>query len=371
MRETIFRGMARSSLVAVLLAWALVFSNLVPATADEAVDMPLTPVSGVAHYDADYRVPVVESQLGIGAPLSDDPASLVTLTGIEAGHDGALVRVSVFNVDEPLTVFAAGAPALAVEEGAASTMVLVPVDDGEVSLYGTASADLRVELLASFAGDPEVPGSTIALAEPVTRADTAAVLADNSLSSQAISVGVVGLGGVPSTGVRAVYLTAVVEVPGATTLLIGDQDVPVPAGRTAVTTVVSPSADGTVPVEIASGQGTLRVDVRGWVPEASQSMQLTNVVGSYIPVVGGASSTVQVAEQNPVAVSWAFPPMRRLAWCSCRWSRQIRRRSSDLGNRPSDAAKVPWSIAKPAQSRNSPWPRWNRPLSAFAAAARP
>lgn len=181
MRETIFRGMARSSLVAVLLAWALVFSNLVPATADEAVDMPLTPVSGVAHYDADYRVPVVESQLGIGAPLSDDPASLVTLTGIEAGHDGALVRVSVFNVDEPLTVFAAGAPALAVEEGAASTMVLVPVDDGEVSLYGTASADLRVELLASFAGDPEVPGSTIALAEPVTRADTAAVLADNSL----------------------------------------------------------------------------------------------------------------------------------------------------------------------------------------------
>src|SRR5699024_9361139 len=131
-------------------------------------------------------------------------------------HDSALVRISVFEVDTPTTVFGAGTPALTVTAGAGSTTVLLPIVDGGLPIYGDQTAALEVEVLATFASDTNAPGSTITLETPVTRADTTTGLAGETLDSNGVAVGVVGKGGVPATGVRAVYLTVTVETTAAT-----------------------------------------------------------------------------------------------------------------------------------------------------------
>ncbi|HMR50794.1 MAG TPA: hypothetical protein PKA68_16225, partial [Arachnia sp.] len=295
------------TVVAGFIATTLFFTTVSFARADETPTPELTPVPSAISYDASPRVSVVESQAGIGARLSAEVGATIPLPGIAAGHDSALVRISVLDVAAATTVFAAGAPALVVDKGSASTTVLVPVVNGAIEVHGIAPADLRIELLASFAGDPTAPGSTIALPTPVTRADTAVDLADGALTSEPTKVGVVGLGGVPATGVRAVYVTALVSVATATSLTIGEVSVPIAAGRTAVTTTATPSEDGTVPVSIADGQGSLRVDVRGWIPEAAQGAEFSNIVGSYVPASGAGAISRTVTDDAPVSVDLGQP----------------------------------------------------------------
>jgi alpha-tubulin suppressor-like RCC1 family protein len=302
-RERVLGGIAS------FIAAAIVAATLAPATAQEHDGaVILAPVSEAAGFDARARVPVVESQLGIGSILSTDTAGRVHLGGVPDDHDGALLRVTVFDAPQDLSVFAAGAPAMIVPAGgSASTTVLVPLTESAVALYGSVNAEIRVEVLATFEGDSSAPGSTIALPEPVTRADTTAGLGGDLLDSTAASVGVTGRGGVPAIGVRAVYLTATIVSLSANVLTVGTQELPVPSGRASVTTVVTPGADGVVPFSLASGAGQLRVDVRGWIPEAPQDAARTNVPGSYVPQHSVDSETVQASLGTTTPVSLRSP----------------------------------------------------------------
>lgn len=238
-----------------------------------------------------HRVPVVDTLAGHGRLLAEGG---VDIAEVPMGHDGALVRVSVFDASTSVVIEASGAPALHVDEGeSASTTVLVPLVDGRAPLTATARVDARVEVLATFASSDE-PGATWALPAAVTRADTSIGLAGDSVGTAPVDVGLVGLGGVPSEGVRAVHLTATFDVATDTSALLAGQEFPLAAGRTSVSTIVIVADDGTAPISLSTGDGQLRVDVRGWVPDAVQDSATANVVGSYVPVLGAEPTSLEI-----------------------------------------------------------------------------
>ena len=219
-------------------------------------------------------------------PVTTD--SIVNLGPLAAGHASALVRLSVRESVSDVMISVAGAPALGVRSGqSASTTVLAPLSGAGIQVSATAGTDLSVQLLATFDGDVAVPGATLALATPVTRADTARGLAGDRLGQEPVSVGVTGLGGVPAENVRSVYVTATVDVAASDVLRIGGQELPLGAGTTSITTLLSPSETGTVTASLATGSGSLRLDVRGFVPDAPQGAGNVNTTGSLVPVADG------------------------------------------------------------------------------------
>lgn len=295
------------ALVTLGAASALLFSAVVPVHAEEdtATDsLELSPVPDSISVETYDRFPVVDSQAGVGAKLTSE-GELITLPGIPEGHDAALVRVTAFDAAENTTVSAAGAPALSVQENtSASTTVLVPVAEGIVALGSNAEIDVRLETLASFSGHDSAPGSTIALSEPVTRADTADGLASDSLTSEITEVGVTGQGGVPSTGIRAVWLTATLNSDSSGSLTIGAQEFPVSAGATTITTVV-PVQAGSVPFALDASEAELLVDVRGWIPEAPQNAEAANIPGSFVPAVGPEAQEATIGADSAVEIEVA------------------------------------------------------------------
>ncbi|GAB3846329.1 pentapeptide repeat-containing protein [Nesterenkonia populi] len=252
-------------------------------------------------FEQHRAVPAADSQAGVGEQLTPED-STVELPGA-GDHDSLLVRITVFDALEDLTVFAAGAPALNVVEGAsASTTTLLPHEEGRVTLSASASADVRVELLASFESNPDAPGSTVVLDEPVVRADTAEGVAGGALTSEPVEVGLVGQGGVPSTGVRSAWVTGTITADAAGTLRLGSQEISVPAGTTAVTTPV-PVAEGAAEVSFDGGSAEFQLHVRGWVPEADQDSEHTvNSPGGFVPAVEADTQQVEL----PVGQTAAF-----------------------------------------------------------------
>ncbi|WP_150462745.1 hypothetical protein [Nesterenkonia ebinurensis] len=281
---------------------AMLLTATAPVQAEE--DLPgeiysLTAVPAAISIETSYhRLPAADSAAGHGTQLGEGTQA-VDFPGVPEGHDAALVRLTGFDAAEDTTVSAAGAPALSVAAGAsASTTVLVPLVEGSMELGSDAEIDARVELLASFAGDESAPGATIALTEPVTRAQTAQGLAGESLSVDITEVGVTGQGGVPSTGVRSVWLTATVQTDSAGELSIGPQQASLPQGTTTLTTVV-PVQAGSVPFAFTGGEADLHVDVRGWSPEAPQNAQAANVQGGFVPELGGESQDLMISDEAP------------------------------------------------------------------------
>lgn len=297
------RGVVRAAVAAVAAA-ALVLGGAAVAHADDppTTEQPLTPVDGAVGYTMvePDGFPLVESEIGVGGPLSTTAGSLVDIGTASGGHPAVLVRVAALSATEDVTVFGAGGTSVlfAPRGTSASTSVLLPVVDGAVQLWSSAPAQTRIEVLAGFTGDTTKPGSIFALDEPVTRADTAVGLAGASLSPAPIEVGVTGRGGVPAEEVRAVVVTLDVTVPAATTLHVDAQSLPVPAGRSVLTTIVPQDSDGSVHVRTGSGTGSLRLDVRGWVVKAPFYAEQVNLEGSFVPTTGSSSpQTVALTAQ--------------------------------------------------------------------------
>ena len=309
------RGALRAA-VAALVSAALVLTGALAAHAEEpsTTEQPLATVSGEASYRVNPQdaLPAVESEIGRGAPLSTAPSTTVDLGPAAAGYDAALVRVSVLSPSSDTTVFSAGgSPILFAPAGVStSTSVLLPVSSGQAELWADAPAPTRIDVIAAFSGEPTQPGSAIALPAPVTRADTAQKLGGSSLSAVPIDVGVVGKGGVPAERVRAVFATLDVDVPAATVVHVEAQDMPVPAGRSILTTILAPGSDGTVRVSADGAPGALRLDVRGWIPEAPFYADQLNVPGSFVVATDEVDRrTMQLdASQGPASAAVGDTP---------------------------------------------------------------
>ena len=266
----------------------------------------------------DDLLPVLDSPTGFGQHLPADGE--VSLPVGDGEAHSALVRLSVFNAAADLQLLAAGAPALSVAAGAsASTTVLVPVSDGEFAVTATHEAASRVEVLATFGGRATTPGATNALPVALTR-DSAQVTVGPTTPA---TFGLTGLGGIPVDGVRTVHVTLTAVATQATTVTLGGQALPVAAGTTTVSTALIPSGAGAVEVT-ADAAVELRLDIRGWVPGATD--QPNNGPGSYWPEptnqpaeheVGAAAIPVtaegRADASHLLALVWAEPTGRLTA----------------------------------------------------------
>lgn len=295
----------RASIAAVAAA-SLAMGLLVPAS--PAVAQETYPDSGPSVMPAaPNNVPAYEPQLGRGQQLLAGEPQNIALGSSAASAHSALVRLSVFDVAQALEVTLAGATALTAATGrSASTTVLVPVTAGEVSMQASANANARLDVLALFSGDPAAAGSTVALREPVLRADTLGALASGGvgegIGTAETSVGLIGLGGVPVDGVRSAHVTATVTANAPSTLVLDGQRLPLAAGTTSISTVVTPSADGDVQVHAEGSAVQLRLHVRGYVAEAAENAAAVNGPGSFWPTTNATSRQYTVNESAPQAV---------------------------------------------------------------------
>lgn len=253
------------------------------------------------------ELPLIDSQPGYGASLQGGVSVSIQTPGIQDGS--ALVRITVPNPASDAMVLAAGEPALAVRSGiSASTSVLVPVAGGTFAVSSSTDVDLRVELVASF--DAGVPGSggSVALPAPVLRGDSSGGLATGSLTADPnFGVGVVGIGGVPSTDVRAAYLTVVSEAPAAAAITVGGQRIPVPAGTSVVSTVAPVASDGTVNIKVTEGSASTKVLVRGYVMDAAQNAATLTMENGYNTAPPGEVKTVNVSQDAPALLDIDAP----------------------------------------------------------------
>lgn len=244
-------------------------------------------------FDMAARVPVIEANVG-RATMPVGGENNVSLPGID-GASAALIRLSVFDAVDNTVVTVGGTPALQAAKGAdASQAVLAKVVNGKVSLGASTDSMVRVELLATF-NEAELPGSTIALDQPVTRVNTNELSGIDSLTTSPQAVGLTGLGGVPANDVRAIWATLTVTSTTAGTLTFGGQELAIPVGTSSTTTIVAVDNTGSVNISADHNltNATLRVDVRGYVLGNAQFDEDSNVSGSYVPTenVTWASAT--------------------------------------------------------------------------------
>ena len=285
---------------AAALAAAATLASALSAQQSYAVEA--TQVPQAIGYDVRTRVPAVESLAGIGS-IGIQSDTEITLPGADKATS-ALVRVSVFGAKQYSEISVDGATALSVQaEHDASQTVLAQVKQGKIRISSNAPVNARVETVALFQSDATAPGSTNAVKSPVTRADTAQGLGGDELTSEPLSIGVVGQGGVPSEDVRAVYTTLTVDANTSGKVTLAGQSFDVPQGRSVVSTVAVPDANGNVKLLADRDLGETRLDVRGWVTGSVQNTSDANVEGSYVPAYGTkwVDSETKNYESNKIA----------------------------------------------------------------------
>ena len=278
--------------VAIPITIALACTAILSGTALNASAAEERPVEDSVAFDMGPRLPIVETMIGEGSLSS----GRVELPGVER-YSSALVRISVFDAAVDAMIGVGGFDALWVHAGHdASTTVLAPIDNGGISITADQKLNVRVEVLSLFEGADNAPGATNALATPVVRAD-------GSLDAGSNTVGIVGLGGVPSEDVRAAYVTLsfALNTPGS--VMVDSQTMQLPQGNSVVTTVVTPDPkDGTITMA-SEASGSMKFAVRGWVQGSKQLDAKANVDGGFVPSALHKGLDARVKEGGDTALS--------------------------------------------------------------------
>lgn len=286
----------RAVTLTLVSAFVLAFANLTPGEAASRY----VPDGAAVPSDFTRLAPALDSPVGKGRRLQAGvPVELDAGPAAPSAHS-ALVRITVFQAADDTTVNVAAAPALSVTAGtSASSTVLVPLTDGRFTVSASATVDARAEVLATFGGPSDVPGSTTALPEAVNRPGAGAAVPVTP--GDVATFGVTGRG-VPAADVRAVHVSVTVDAPVAASLDVDGQGVDVPKGRTTVSTIVTPDADGSVAVgsDVAV---TVRMDVRGWVAEAPQFSQALNGPGAFWPEPVSAAQRISLDDDAPTRLT--------------------------------------------------------------------
>jgi hypothetical protein len=274
--------------VSIVISVALLFGFIPAKPAQAASDKvnSITPVQDSIGYDSSARVPYVES--GIRNQIHQGQNS-IPLQGMSE-YASALVRISAFKPNSDVQMSVAGVQALSVQAGHdGSTTVLTPIRDGKIGIESNQSVTSRVEVLAGFAAQPKMPGSTNALQQGTT-------LQSGSISGTDTQIGVLGLGDIPSTNVRALYITVNVELSQAGIVDLGGQALSLPQGRSVVSTIVLPNQhQGTVNISSPNAAGSFTMYARGWVTGSPANTSASNVSGSFVPSTNARWSKTDVA----------------------------------------------------------------------------
>lgn len=240
--------------------------------------------------DTSQKAPAVDSSLGQGNKLTTDDASKIKVIDNNQVNS-ALVRVSIFNATNDLEVSANKAPILQLKKNvSASTTVLLPVEKGNVNIYADHQTDVRIEVISTFISSPSVPGSLIAL-DAFQRVDTNKGLGGRSLEDGSLSLGVTGLGGVPTTDVRAVFWTAKFNLGISGVINVGSQKFHLNSGETTVSSLSVPDLQGAIKMQFTpdnktnAGISTVQLWTRGYVSGSKMGDYSANSGGSFIPRV--------------------------------------------------------------------------------------
>lgn len=229
-------------------------------------------------------------------------AKLGKAGGVPASATSLLAQVTVTGANKPGSlaigpVKGRAAQAIAFDKGATSTTMLLATSPGRrIALKSTASAQVRISVVgfaaAAKKGKP-APGGSLAIRPSV-------VLDSASKRGGALprrgnwgEVFVVGKGGVPTEGVRAVWLS--VQTRGASSgsitfrkpgggTMAGAADVLAKKWWTSL--VLAPvDAQGQVSWKLARGSlAAIRIAVVGWVAETDLSSATTTADGGIVPV---------------------------------------------------------------------------------------
>ena len=283
--------------------------GFITATAPPSLALtdPIIPGGTAGAFNVRNELPLIDTQSGYGMPLQAGVSRSISTPGIQDGS--ALVRITIADPASNAVLSAAGEPALAVRSGiTASTTVLVPVTAGTFAVSSTSDVDLRIELVASF--DAGIPGSggSVALDAPVLRGDSSEGLATGSSTADpSFGVGVVGLGGVPSTDVRAAYLTVVSEAPAAAAITVGGQPIRISAGTSVISTLAPVASDGTVDIKVTEGVASTKVLVRGYVMDAAQNAATLTMANGFNTAPPGETKTVRVTQDAPALLDINAP----------------------------------------------------------------
>ncbi|MCL2788188.1 MAG: hypothetical protein FWD59_06795 [Micrococcales bacterium] len=229
-------------------------------------------------------------------------AKLGKAAGVPASARSLLVQVTVTGAakDGSLSIVPAGKKAgrtVAFSKGSSSATMLVATSAGrKVSVKSTAKARVQIAVVgfaaASKKGGPAPGGSRAVAATPVL--DSAAKLG-GALPGKGRwgEVSVVGKGGVPTEGVRAVWLS--VQAKGRSAGLLSFRSsaggtmtgvAEVLAKRWSTSLVLAPvDSRGQVSWKLASGSlAGLRMAVVGWVAETALSSSAATANGGVVPV---------------------------------------------------------------------------------------
>lgn len=287
--------MSLRSLIAGAALLGLAASTLVATPALAATSAPATRIGFAAE---PASVPVVDSQLGVGVRAAAEPARIDVVRS-DATPDSALVRVSAFEPGSATDVSVEDAVALRVAESASSsTTVLVPLAaDGSFALSASSDVDVRVEPIAFF-DDAAAAGAVSSLPRPIARTPDAGA----AVSVGGATIGLVGLGGVPSTGVRSVFATLDFATDAAAEVTFDGVTVPVDDG-TVISTFLTPTEAGDVVVSGPAGV-SVGLTVRGWVAEATQSESTApaNLAGSVVPAIGAKTALLDLSDAASASV---------------------------------------------------------------------
>lgn len=291
---------------ALVLTASLFGANILPAMAAPASqNEPIVQSGPGGAFTPTSNLPLIESQLGLGTRLSGGVATEVDIPNFSQGS--ALVRVSALSPENELLLSATGVPALSTPAGvSASTTVLVPVVQGKFTLLATQDTDIRVEVISTFTDGELGAGGTKALDVPINRADSKEAYGIGAQAgAENVGVSVVGKGGVPSTDVRAAYVTVVTTAVGDSTLSIEGVKQTLHSGTNVITTIASVSELGTV--DIASDAAETQVFVRGFVRSAMQNESTQTIENGFNARVGSLEVALNVTDGAPASVDVLAP----------------------------------------------------------------
>jgi hypothetical protein len=280
---------------------------------------------------------ILDTRKGIGAPVARVGATdLVKLQvagvgGVPASGASA-VLVNVTAVDSTASGFVAAYPDGGTRPGSSTVnfgpnevvanLAVVPLVDGKIDLYngGSAPVDILADVSGYYTASASGSGSLLTTVSPTRILDTSTGVGAPKAEvehSTTVKLGVLGVGGVPSTGVSAVLVNVTASGPTASGYLAAYPDslanpnistLNFVAGQTVSNQAYVKVIDGKIDVANgeSSGETEIAVDVLGYFSAAGSSFQPENTVrvldtrsglgGSGETVVPGGAAVLDVMD---------------------------------------------------------------------------
>ncbi|MDR1426683.1 MAG: hypothetical protein LBJ08_02850, partial [Bifidobacteriaceae bacterium] len=292
-------------------------------------------------------------------------ARLARASGVPSSSRSLLVQVNVSGAKKPGTLWlgipgeSATVPTMAFPKGSSSTSALVRVSGArKATVRSSAAARVQIAVSGSVTGLPTQlpgPGGTQAIA-PVPVVDSAASLGGNvPAKGKTAAVSVLGMGAVPTTGVRAVWVSVQTLGKGAGSVVFSRDDgvastagtAAIARGRWVTSLVLAPvSGAGRVAYRPSASLTQVRLAVVGWMAEAGTESSVGTISGGVVPVGAKAAKVSLRSGIASATVTGGSVPAR---------AKQVLVRAVVTTGKAGGAVRAGVSAAKARKARAGVW----------------